>query len=86
MAIFEETLDILDRTLSLGGRARRFSRETRLLGSLPELDSMAVVAIITGLEERFGFEVLDEEISADTFESVGSLVQLVETKLANAPS
>jgi acyl carrier protein len=52
-----------------------------LFGSLPELDSMAVVAVITALEERFGFEVDDDEITAETFETVGSLSAFVAGKL-----
>ena len=82
MAVLNDTLIVLDRCLALGGRARDFGRGTRLLGSLPELDSMAVVGVITGLEEHFGITVNDDEISADTFETVGSLVQFVEHKLA----
>ncbi len=51
-----------------------------LLGSMPELDSMAVVAVITALEDHFGFEVDDDEISADTFATVGTLAAFVEEK------
>jgi acyl carrier protein len=55
--------------------------QTRLLGSIPELDSMAVVSVITALEEHFGISVEDDEISAATFESVGSLADFVASKL-----
>jgi len=75
-------LALLDEVLSLNGRAAAFSRDTPLLGALPELDSMAVVALITGLEERFGFAVEDDEIEGATFATVGSLVDFVEGKLA----
>jgi acyl carrier protein len=57
-------------------------RGTALLGNLPELDSMAVVSVITALEERYGFTVNDDEISAETFATLGSLVDFVERKLA----
>jgi len=53
-----------------------------LLGNLPELDSMAVVSIITALEEYYGFVVHDDEISGETFATLGSLVAFVEAKLA----
>ena len=52
-----------------------------LLGALPELDSMAVVGIITAMEETFGFSIDDDEISADSFETFGSLIAFVERKL-----
>ena len=83
MAIFDDTLEILDRTLSLRGRGREFERGTRLLGSLPELDSMAVVTVITDIEQQFGIVIGDDEISADSFETVGSLVDLIEQKMTS---
>jgi len=78
----KEVLQILDATLNLRGRAQGFRVETPLLGAVPELDSMAVVAVITALEERFGFAVDDDELDASTFGTVGSLVGFVESKLA----
>jgi acyl carrier protein len=54
---------------------------TPLLGSIPELDSMAVVTVITMIEERFGIVVDDDEISAETFETVGTLYDFVNAKL-----
>lgn len=80
MNLEREVLDLLDAVLSLGGRSAAFSRETALLGALPELDSMAVVALITGLETQFGFVVADDEIDASTFASVGALVDFVANK------
>lgn len=82
MDIKKEVLSILDEILSLKGRAHGFTVETPLLGALPELDSMAVVAVITTLEERFGFIVDDDEIDGAVFASVGTLVDFVQGKLA----
>jgi acyl carrier protein len=79
--VLEEVKTILRDTLQLGDRARGFDADTRLLGSLPELDSMAVVTVITAIEERFGFTVEDDDISADTFETVGSLCRYVEARV-----
>jgi acyl carrier protein len=76
-----DVLRTLDDVLSLGGRALAFTRDTPLLGAVPELDSMAVVTLITSLEERFGITVDDDEIDGATFGSVGSLVDFVATKL-----
>lgn len=81
MDTMREVLAILDEVLSLGGRADSFSRETELLGVLPELDSMAVVGVINMLEERFGFTVEDDEIDGSSFATVGSLVAFVDGKL-----
>lgn len=77
-------LNILDEVLSLAGRSAQFTRETPLLGALPELDSMAVVSLITGLEEQLGIMVGDDEIDGATFASVGALVDFVDAKLQQA--
>lgn len=78
-----QVLRILDDVLVLGGRALKFDAATPLLGAVPELDSMAVVNLITALEERFGIAVDDDEISGDTFATVGSVTALVSAKLAD---
>lgn len=80
--MIEEVREILGQVLQLGDRSQSFDADTRLLGELPELDSMAVVTIITTLEENYGFEVEDDEISAETFMTLGSLTEFVEQKSA----
>ncbi|MBK1679307.1 acyl carrier protein [Rhodocyclus tenuis] len=76
-----EVNSLLADVLSLDGRSARFNLETPLLGALPELDSMAVIALITGMEERFGFIAEDDEIEGSTFATVGSLVAFIDGKL-----
>jgi acyl carrier protein len=80
--VLKETQSILNEVLSLNGRASGFTADTPLLGSIPELDSMAVVAIITTMEERFGFCVDDDEIDGATFQTLGSLADFVARKVA----
>ena len=81
MDITSEVVSVLDEVLSLNGRARAFSLDTPLLGALPELDSMAGVALITNLEERFGFCVDDDEMDGSVFASLASLVDFVTRKM-----
>jgi acyl carrier protein len=78
----KNVLRVLDEVLSLGGRGLAFSRETPLLGAIPELDSMAVVTLLTTLEEQLGISVDDDDIDGDTFANVGTLVDFVSAKLA----
>ena len=78
----KEVLNILDEALNLNGRAAAMGRDSALLGAVPELDSIAVVRVITTLEERFGFMIADDEVDAATFASVGALADFVQTKLA----
>ena len=66
---------------AVGARADALTTESPLLGALPELDSMAVVSILTALEDHFDFTVDDDEISAETFATLGSLIKFVERKL-----
>ena len=51
MNVADELKSLLD-VLSLNGRAQAFTADTPLLGAVPELDSMAVVAIIARIEEH----------------------------------
>jgi acyl carrier protein len=81
MPSVQDVIGLLRETLQLGERTAAFTASTRLLGYVPELDSLAVVNVITALEERFGVVVNDDEISADTFETVGSLHSFLVQKL-----
>ena len=82
MDVQYEVQQVLDEVLSLGGRAKSFSTDTPLLGAIAELDSMAVVALITTLEERFGIAIGDDEVDGSSFATVGSLVELVSAHLS----
>ncbi|MEU0269720.1 phosphopantetheine-binding protein [Nocardioides sp. NPDC006303] len=61
--------------------AGTLSADTLLFGSLPELDSLALVELITVLEDRFGFEMDEDDINAEVFESVGSLAEYVRAQI-----
>jgi acyl carrier protein len=77
-----EVTSIVDRILDLDTGATGRGLETPLLGSVPELDSMAVATLITSLEEHFGFMVADDEIDGATFTTIGTIVDFVKAKLA----
>ena len=83
MSTPQQVRNILAQSLQLGARADRLNADSPLLGAIPELDSMAVVMILTAMEEHFGFTVDDDEISADTFETLGTLTAFVEQKLGH---
>lgn len=77
----QEVLRVLDEVLSLNGRSAVFTRDTPLLGAIPELDSMAVLTLITTIEAQFGVTVDDDDIDGSTFASIGSLSDFVTGKL-----
>ena len=81
--------DELDQTLrSLLGdvlglapaRIAGFSDETELFGALPEFDSMAVATLLTGLEERLGVLIEDDDVDAEDFATFGTLIAFVRRK------
>jgi acyl carrier protein len=77
----DEVKQIVIDVLALGPAGKALDEHSALLGSIPELDSMAVVQLIGALEEQFGFAVDDDEISAETFATLGSLAAFVKYKL-----
>lgn len=81
MDVTREILAIIDEVLSLGGRGTTFARDTPLLGAIPELDSMAVVNLITAIESRLDIIIDDDDIDGSTFATVGSLVDFAAAKL-----
>ena len=81
MSVIDDVKTVLDRSLQLGDKAKQFDAATGLFGSIPEFDSMAVVTVVTALEERFGIVIEDDEITAQVFDTVGSLTRFVEAKL-----
>jgi acyl carrier protein len=82
MSASEQVKRLLAEVLQLGERAQTIDADTPLLGNLPELDSMAVVNLVTAIEDHFDIIVEDDEISADTFETFGSLCDFVDDKVA----
>jgi acyl carrier protein len=81
MSVFNDVKNVLCSVLQLSGSSAELTKESSLLGALPEFDSMAVVSILTALEDHYGFFIDDDEIDADVFETVGTLVKFVEQKL-----
>lgn len=82
MDVKRELLALMESALHLGGRTASFTDERQLLGSLPELDSMGVVSLITAMEEHFGFTIDDDEIDGSVFQTVATLVSFVRDKLS----
>ena len=82
MDVMKQVRGVLDEALSLNGRSAGYTRDTHLLGAIPELDSMAVVALIGSLEDQFSIVVDDDEIDGETFATLGSLVDFVSGKIS----
>jgi acyl carrier protein len=77
--LLSEVVSLLDDVLQLQGRALQFEANTALMGALPELDSMAVVELLAGMESRWGVAP-DADLDASTFATVGSLASYIEAR------
>lgn len=79
--LVDQVKEVLVDTLGVEDhRAASMDASTPLFGSLPELDSLAVLELVGALEDRFGIAVEDDDVSAETFETLGSLTAFVEAK------
>ncbi len=76
----DKMIVLLSETLSID--ADQLSADTLLLGNLPEFDSMAIVSILMQIEENFGIEIADDELTGEVFESVTTLTEFVEVQQA----
>ena len=61
-------------------RVAGFDDRTELFGALPEFDSMAVTSLLTGLEERLGVLIEDDDVDAEDFATFGTLVAFARRK------
>ena len=71
---------VLVDTLGIEERADALDAASPLFGSLPELDSLGVAELVVAIEQRFDIEFDGDDVSAETFETLGSLAGLVEDK------
>ena len=83
MDVTQEVIQLLDGILNWHGRGAAFTRDTALLGVMPDLDSMAVLSLIVGLGDRFGIAIDDDDLHGDIFQNIGSLVDFVDAKLTH---
>ena len=81
MSTIDDVKKILGDILQIGDKISSFDAETALLGNIPEFDSMAVVSVITAIEDNYGIVVDDDDVDADTFETIGSLAAFVDSKI-----
>jgi acyl carrier protein len=81
---FDDVKHVLVDTLGIEDRSAGIDASTQLFGSLPELDSLAVLELVTALEDRFDIVIDDSDFSGEVFESVGSLTLFVDQKRAEA--
>lgn len=79
---FDEVRALVAETLGITDRLDSLDASTRLVGSLPELDSLGVAELVAEIEDKFGFEIDFSDVTIDMFETLGTLAAFVD---ANRP-
>jgi acyl carrier protein len=74
---------LVQEVLSLDDRWLTDGNDTQLLGAIPQLDSMAAVALLTELELRFDIRIADDDVSATMFTTFGHLLDFVEARMVD---
>ena len=53
--------------------------DTELFGAIPEFDSMSIVMLIGEIEEQFDIELDDDDITAENFATITSILSLIDS-------
>ncbi|MDB0063818.1 acyl carrier protein [Gammaproteobacteria bacterium] len=84
MVTVAQVLDVVAESLGCTMDVRAMQAEDALLGVLPELDSIGIVALITALEDRFDVHFEDDDLDAEVFATVASLLAHINTRVEQA--
>ena len=79
---FDEIRELIGDVIGDQALVQQLTEQSALLGAIPELDSMAVVNLLLGLEQRYGFFVDDDEVDVEIFETIGSLRRFTQSKIS----
>lgn len=79
MISLDDIKTVIGDVLQIGDRAAALDADSPLLGAIVEFDSMAVVSVLTTIEDQFGVLIDDDEVSAEAFETLGSLTDFVNS-------
>lgn len=79
MNTLEFTRNIIRSCLQLED-AVPLDRDTHLMGAFAEFNSLTITTMIVQIEETLGCEILDDEITGEIFETVGSLEDFITMK------
>ena len=83
MSLTDDIVDLINEILQLDSSVMELGTDTPLLGAIPEFDSMAVVTVLTSLEDQYDIIIEDDEVDAELFETVGTLVKFVDQKVSS---
>lgn len=79
MALTQEIKLILKESLQLV-EVDTWEIDTQILGTIPEFDSMAIMTVLTQIEDQYGIVIDDDELNAEVFETLGGIIEFVAEK------
>lgn len=82
--ITERLKDIIANDLDVNADRESIQDDVSLLEGGIGLDSVAVMEFISIIEEKFGFQFSDDELSMEPFQSLTTLSEFVASKTATA--
>lgn len=80
MSLVNEIKTILQEALQLD-EVSSWQENTELLGAVPEFDSMAIVTVLTLVEDHFGIMIEDDEVTAEAFETLATLSAFISERV-----
>ena len=80
MDLMGKVIGILYQALGIDPESQAISADSRLMGEMPEFDSVSVVNLLTAFEDQFGVTIEDDELDVEVFESVKSLTDYLYKK------
>lgn len=75
--------ELVVRSLGLQIEADQLDADEPLFGGDATVDSMGSLEIVAAMEREFGFEIPDDDLRAELFESIRSLADYAARRLAN---
>ena len=84
MDLMGKVIGILYQALGIDPGSQMISADSRLIGDMPEFDSVSVVNILTAFEEQFGIIIEDDELDVEVFESVRNLTDYLYKKVGGS--
>lgn len=85
-AITERLKDIIVSELDINANRTDLQDNVSLLESGVGLDSVSVMEFISIIEEKFGFEFSDDELSMEPFESLNTLSEFIAKRTPQSES
>lgn len=83
-AVLEKVMDIISTQLDVKIRRDAIQPSSILMEEGLGLDSIAIIELVTLVEEQFSIKFQEQDLSLDTFRTVSSLATFVEQRVSES--